>query len=76
MPKMVHFGEFVKTLSLQSNSVARQVTFKSGKCQNSKIQMRHFEQFLNNVNAPSPKTTCEASGGTFSSNELTSKGSQ
>ena len=40
-------------MKLQSNSVTRQVTFNrtkiSGKCQNSKIQMRHFEGFSNNV---------------------------
>ena len=39
---MVHFGEFLKTWSLRSNSVTRQVSFdrtKIGeKCQNSKIQ--------------------------------------
>ena len=47
MPKMVHFGEFLKTWSLRSNSVTRQVSFNmkkvGGKCQNSKIQIRHFE---------------------------------
>ena len=51
--KMVHFGEFLKTWSLRSNSVTRLVSFNrtkiGGKCQNSKIQMRHFEWFLNNV---------------------------
>ena len=31
MPKMVHFGEFLKTCSLRSNSVTRQVNFKSTK---------------------------------------------
>ena len=53
MPKMIHFGEFLKTWSLRSNRVTRHVTFNrtkiGGKCQNSKIQMRHFEQFSNNV---------------------------
>ena len=53
MPKMVHFGEFLKTWSLRSNSVTRQVTFNrtkiGGKCQNSKIQMWHFEWFSNTV---------------------------
>mgnify|MGYP006903934288 FL=1 len=47
MPKMVHFGEFLKTWSLRSNSVTRQVNFDrtkiGGKYQNSKIQMLHFE---------------------------------
>ena len=50
---MVHFGEFLKTWSLRSNSVTRQVSFNrttlGGKCQNSRIQMRHFEWFSNNV---------------------------
>ena len=53
MPKMVHFGEFLEIWSLRSNSVTRRVTFNRtknrGKCQNSKIQMRHFEWFSNNV---------------------------
>ena len=39
---MVHFGEFLKTWSLRSNSVTRQVNFNrskiSGKCQNSKTE--------------------------------------
>ena len=46
MPKMVHFGVFLKTWSLRSNSVTRQVSFNrtkiGGRCQNSQIQMRHF----------------------------------
>jgi len=37
---MVHFGEFLKTWSLRSNSVTSQVSFKKakncGKCQNAK----------------------------------------
>ena len=41
MPKMVHFGEFLKTWSLRSKSVTRQASFyKSkigGKCQKSKF---------------------------------------
>ena len=53
MPKMVHFGQFLKTWSLLSNSVTRQVSFNrtkiGGKCQNSKIQMRHFGWFSNTV---------------------------
>ena len=40
MPKIVHFGEFLKTWSLRSNSVTRQVSFNrtkiGGKCQNAK----------------------------------------
>ena len=38
MPKLVHFGEFLKIWSLRSNSITRQVSFnrtkKGGKCQN------------------------------------------
>ena len=48
---MVHFGEFLKTLSLRSNSVTRQVSFKIGQklVENVKIQkfkrdiMSHFQ---------------------------------
>ena len=40
MPKMFHFGEFLKAWSLRSNSVTKQVNFNrtkiSGKCQNVK----------------------------------------
>ena len=44
--KNSQFGNFLKTLkALRSNSLTRQVSFKKtkngGKCQNSKIQMRH-----------------------------------
>ena len=39
VPKIVHFGEFLKTWSFRSNSVTRHVTFNrtkiGGKCQNS-----------------------------------------
>ena len=42
-----------KKLNWRSNSVTRQVTFKrtknGEKCQLSKIQMRHFQSFSNNV---------------------------
>ena len=31
MPKMVHFGEFLKTWSLRSNSITRHVNFKQDK---------------------------------------------
>ena len=41
MPKLVNFGELLKTWSLRSNSVTRHVTF---------IQIRHFWWFTNNVN--------------------------
>ena len=44
---MVNFGNFLKTWSLQSNSITRQVTFNITKIgENAKIekkQMRHFE---------------------------------
>ena len=47
MPKIVHFGEFLRTCSLRSNSVTRQVNFNrtkiDGNSQNWTIQMRHFE---------------------------------
>ena len=37
--KMVHFGEFLETLSLRSNSVTRQVTFNRTKMvENDKIE--------------------------------------
>ena len=54
MPKMVvNFNEFLKTWSLQSNSVTRQINFNKtkirGKWQNSKIQMRHLCWFSNFV---------------------------
>ena len=46
-------GEFLKSWSLRSNCVTRQVnsnrTKIGGKCLNRKIQMRHFEWFSNNV---------------------------
>ena len=46
MPKMVNFGDFLRTWSLQSNSVTRQVTFKrtkiGRKCQNWKIKNATF----------------------------------
>ena len=47
------FGKPLKDWSLGPNSVTRQVNLNSTKigrkCQRWKIQMRHFEQFLNNV---------------------------
>ena len=47
------FREFLKTWSLRSNSVTRQVSFNrtniGGKCQNQEIQMRHFGWFSNTV---------------------------
>ena len=50
MPKRVHFGEFLKTWSLRSNSVTRQVNSNwikiDGKCQNSNAT---FWVFSNNV---------------------------
>ena len=60
---MVHFGEFLKTSSLRSNSVTRQVNFKwtkiGRKCQNSKIQMlyilRDFQTFADGVSSLTTK---------------------
>ena len=50
MPKMVHFGEILKTWSLRSNSVTRQVSFNrpkiSGKCQNSNETLGNFQTTL------------------------------
>ena len=54
MPKIVHFGEFLKIWSLRSNSVTRQVSFDKtkigGKCQNSNatfwVIFKHNELFL------------------------------
>ena len=47
LTKNAQFGEFLKTWSLRSNSVTRQVSFNrtkiGGKCQNRTIQVRHFE---------------------------------
>ena len=59
IPKMVQFGEFLKTWSLWSKSVTRQVNFKNGKCQNPKIQMRHFK--WTKVNWKCPKWSILAS---------------
>ena len=53
MPKMVYFGDFLKTWSLRSNSVTRKANFNGTKigekCQKWKIQMRHFGWFSNSV---------------------------
>ena len=47
--------EFLRTWSLRSNSVTRQVIFNrtkiGGKCQNSKIKMIHFAWFSNSMKA-------------------------
>ena len=44
MPKIVHFGELLKTQSWRSNSVTRQVSFnKTKNDDNSQIQIRYFE---------------------------------
>ena len=54
---MVNAGYFLTNWSLQSNSVTRQVTSKKTqideKFQNSKNQMRHFEEFTCNVSSAS-----------------------
>ena len=51
--KNCQFGEFFEKWSLLSNRVTRQISFDrsniGGKCQNSKVEMRHFEGFSNNV---------------------------
>ena len=58
MPKIVNFGELLKTWSLRSNSVTRQVNLNrtkiGGKC---RIQMRQFGQFPNSVQFVSLKTS-------------------
>ena len=55
MPKMVQFGKFMKTWSLRSNSVTRQVTLnrtKIGwKCQNWNTQVRHFKVIFRHENS-------------------------
>ena len=45
LTKMVHFGEFLQTLSLRSNSVIPERSFLKGQklVKNAKIQRRHFE---------------------------------
>ena len=42
MPKMVNFGDYLKTLSLLSNSVTRQVIYIRLKSQNAKVQNATF----------------------------------
>ena len=63
MPKMVQFGKFFKTYSLRSNRVNRQVCFNESKigakCQNWKIQMRHFGLFSNTVSVSTNRRTVE-----------------
>ena len=58
MPKIVVLV-ILKTWSLRSNSVTRQVIFNrrkiGAKCHNKKIQMRHFEQISNNVGHYDPQ---------------------
>ena len=48
---MVHFDEFLKTSSLWSNSVTRQVNFNrtkiGGKCQNSKVRLEKKDKYEN-----------------------------
>ena len=56
---MVLFGEFLKTWSLRSNSVTRQVSFNrtkiGGKCQNSKCC---FADFMINFSSPKKFFEC------------------
>ena len=51
---MVQFGELLKTLSLRSNSVTRQVNFSmtkiGGKCQNSMDILGDFQTMCDYVN--------------------------
>ena len=50
---MVHFDEFLKTWSLQLNSVTRQVTVNGTEIgEKWQIQMRHFGWFSNNMRWP------------------------
>ena len=60
--KHCEFCEFLKTWSLRSNSVTRHVNFNrtkiGGKCQNSKILMRHFGWFSNTVRALQNSQCC------------------
>ena len=56
MPKMVHFGEFLKSWRLRSNSVTRQVTFKlveNAKIRNFKCDI--FGWFSNTVSCRKPE---------------------
>ena len=51
MPRMVHFGELLKSITLRSNSVTRQVSFdrRQKLVENAKIQMRHYEYHFQTV---------------------------
>ena len=53
MAIVINFCEFLKTCSLWSNSVTRQVNFNwskiGGKCQNWRSNMRHFRWFSNTM---------------------------
>ena len=59
MPKMVNFGEFLKTWRLRQNSVTRQVTFNrtkiGGKCQNTKTWNATFLVIFKHCDANSSK---------------------
>ena len=51
MPKMVYFGEFLKTEACgQTVLPDRSVLIGQKLVENAKIQMRHFVEFSNNVN--------------------------
>ena len=51
MPRMVHFGELLKSITLRSNSVTRQVSFdrRQKLVENAKTQMRHYEYHFQTV---------------------------
>ena len=58
MPKMVHFGEVLRTWSLRSNSVTRQVSFNRTKIggkyknyKNSNATLSHFQTMCNRVSS-------------------------
>ena len=55
MPNIVHFGEFLKTWSLRSNSVTRHVDFLKGQKLVENAKMRHFGWFSNTVYAKSSR---------------------
>ena len=63
MPKMVHFGKFLKTWSLRSNSFTRQVSFNmtkiGGKCQNSNVTLWVIFKCKNLVYLPHQKVINE-----------------
>ena len=63
MPKLVHFGEFLKIWRLRSNSVTRQINFNrtkiGGKCQNSNASIKIGAMYQNKSLKP-PKIANKA----------------